>query len=557
MNSKNEFLTLLKKIIEPLPPLYTPERAGLNIGQSGTYYDNTTVLMEGFARILWGLVPAWHGGADLGEDFKKIYRQGLASGTNPKSSEYWGKCHDCDQYFVEMAVIAYGLILCPEILWEPLNDKEKDNLTAWLNQINEHKLCESNWQLFGVMVNTALKKLGRKYDNERMEEELNMFERWYLGGGWYTDGSNDRCDYYISFAIHFYCLFYAAVMADEDPKRSALYKSRATKFAKDFIYWFSDNGEAVAYGRSQTYRFAQCAFWGACVFAGIEPFPLGVIKGIISRNLEEWMSNPIFDRDGVLTIGYRYPNLIMTEAYNAPGSPYWGLKSMIILALPDNHKFWSEDILPLPRLENVKTLPNARMIMTRSDGHVCMFTSGKFGEPCENLYPPKYAKFVYSSKYGFSVPRTNYTLNDAAADSMLLFETGGYFYPRKESLSCVISDGQISTVWSPTEDIVVTTKITPTPNGHIREHTIESGIDCIAYDSGFALPRFESKTEYSDNTAKVYNDNGYCSVTGDGSAIIMTPSPNTNLMTSCALIPSIQYTVNKGTNKIKTIVEYK
>ena len=52
-------------------------------------------------------------------------------------------------------------------------------------------------------------------------------------------------------------------------------------FAKTFIYWFADNGEAVPYVRSLTYRFAQCAFWSACLLADIRPFSVSVPKTVI------------------------------------------------------------------------------------------------------------------------------------------------------------------------------------------------------------------------------------------------------------------------------------
>ncbi len=31
-------------------------------------------------------------------------------------------------------------------------------------------------------------------------------------------------------------------------------------------------------------------FWGACILAGIRPFSLGVMKGILIRNIENWLS---------------------------------------------------------------------------------------------------------------------------------------------------------------------------------------------------------------------------------------------------------------------------
>lgn len=51
------------------------------------------------------------------------------------------------------------------------------------------------------------------------------------------------------------------------------------------------------------------------------------MKGLIVRNFNWWLGQKMFDRDGILTIGYCYPQMYMAERYNAPGSPYWGMKS--------------------------------------------------------------------------------------------------------------------------------------------------------------------------------------------------------------------------------------
>lgn len=128
-------------------------------------------------------------------------------------------------------------------------------------------------------------------------------------------------------------------MEDDDKERSDIYKERATEFAKTFIYWFDEDGEALPYGRSLTYRFAQAAFWGACILADIRPFSLGVMKGILIRNIENWLSKNIFDTSGILSVGYDYSNLLMAEHYNAHGSPYWGLKAYIFLMLSDDMNF--------------------------------------------------------------------------------------------------------------------------------------------------------------------------------------------------------------------------
>ena len=112
----------------------------------------------------------------------------------------------------------------------------------------------------------------------------------------------------------------------------------------------------MVYGRSLTYRFAQAAFWSACIYADVPVFSHGIIKGIIVRHFEEWFSHPITDNGGVLTIGYRYTNLHMSGSYNSPGSPYWSLKAFILLALPGNHPFWQAEPLPFPLFDQYQTV---------------------------------------------------------------------------------------------------------------------------------------------------------------------------------------------------------
>lgn len=165
-------------------------------------------------------------------------------------------------------------------------------------------------------------------------------------------------------------------MEDDDKERSDIYKERATEFAKTFIYWFDEDGEALPYGRSLTYRFAQAAFWGACILADIRPFSLGVMKGILIRNIENWLSKNIFDTSGILSVGYDYSNLLMAEHYNAHGSPYWGLKAYIFLMLPDDHEFWSCDIEEMPKLDELELIKEADMLVSRRNGKSVAYPAG-------------------------------------------------------------------------------------------------------------------------------------------------------------------------------------
>ena len=559
LNSKEDFRKLLLEILRPLLPYYSEEKAELILGVTATNYDQKAIRLEAFSRPLWGLVPLWASGGSAPE-FEQIYREGLAAGTKVGGKEYWGGFHAFDQRFVEMAAISYGMILAPDKLWEPLGDTQRDDVASWLYGINQYELPVCNWILFAVLVNLALKKLGRKYDADKLEQYLQGVETFYLGDGWYQDGDSGQKDYYVSFAIHFYSLFYVKVMEKEDPERCARYRERAKNFARQFIYWFDDSGAALPFGRSLTYRFSQVSFFSACLMAGVEPFSVGVMKGLIVRHLCNWMKKPIFDRDDILTIGYGYPNLIMGENYNGPGSPYWALKTFAILMLPDDHAFWKASPEPMPPLREQIALPYADMLIRRYPGHTTAFVPGRYSPYGHGQTPAKYGKFAYDTGFAFSVAKSTCEIAEAATDSMLAFVTGGYVYPRRICKSFYVTDTGIVSEWIPCEGIHVTTVITPTREGHIRRHLVISDKECIAYDSGFAVEIDVEKEvqQAGEGTALLANYYSSCLVRrlrGEGAGEIIPTACNTNLLHAMTRIPAIKYQINKGRNEIETEIK--
>ncbi len=576
LSSKEDFQRLLLDLLSPLLPYYTTEKAGIDLGVTATNYDRRAILLEAFSRPLWGLVPFWAGGGSAPE-FEEICRQGLIAGTDPECAEYWGGFHPFDQRFVEMAAISYGLILAPETLWDPLTEVQRDHLADWLYGINEHPLPVCNWVLFAVMVNLALKARGRRYDADMLERYLNDADTFYLGDGWYQDGDSGQKDYYVSFAIHFYTLFYAMIMEDEDPKRCRVYRERATAFAKDFIYWFDEGGAALPYGRSLTYRFAQVSFFSICLAAGVEAFPAGVMKGLIVRHLRDWLAKPVFDRDDILTIGYGYPNLIMAENYNGPGSAYWAMKTFAFLMLPDDHPFWRADAEPMPALMEQIALPHADMLIRRYQNHTTAFVPGVFSPAGHGGSPAKYGKFAYDTRFAFSVAKSSFALSEAGPDSMLAFLINGYVYMRRICEDFQISDSSVISTWSPYEGITVETIIVPTEHGHTRRHIITSDRECEAADCGFAVDcggspdscdgsgggfsaadRPESLLLHTAaDSAQVSNTCSSClvkSIQGCGAGEIITAAPNTNLLHATTLIPAVHYTIHKGKNELVTAV---
>lgn len=561
LESKQDFRNWMHKILDPLKPLYSEGGARLRLGDSGVTYPQVSIEMEAFSRPLWALVPFWAGGGEDPE-FEDIYVRGLSGGTDPFGGEYWGGFTDYDQRFVEMAAIASGILFAPEKVWEPLSREAKGNLAQWLYGINEYIIPDCNWQFFMILVNAALRKQGCRFSQKKLDSGLEKIESYYLGDGWYRDGGSAQKDYYISFAMHYYGLLYAAAMEKEEPERCLRFKERAEIFARDFIYWFDENGAALPYGRSLAYRFGEAAFWSAYVFAGLKDIPAGVVKGILARHLSWWDQQKICDRDGVLTIGYAYPNLIMAERYNAPGSPYWGMKSLLCLALPDNHEFWRAKAEPLPGLKTVKMLKQADMLVHRMGKDVMAYPAGVCEKYGHGHVPEKYSKFVYSTRFGFSVARSQIVLHENAPDSALAFVIDGddYVFVRKVSLSFEVRPDRVISTWQPFPGIMVTSTVIPEDEGHRRVHEIESAYGCTVYDCGFSVERFTEGYEQKAEGAGAFvrfKDMG-CEVRGNGpkaKGVVIEADPNTNVLYPNGSIPAVAYRVEKGEKvTVETVV---
>ena len=316
-------------LFTPLLPHFSEGGARVKLGSSGVWFSDGAEELEGFARPLWGIVPLVMGGGRF--EHWDLYRRGIASGTDPEHPEFWGWA-ERDQRMVEMAAIGFALAFVPGSTSGILCRRGiQDNLVRWLDRINQYPPFPNNWQFFRVLVNLGLRRVGRPSDEKANRESIELLESYYQGDGWYHDGANDHADYYVAWAIHVYSLLYAAAR-DHDPELAARYRERARLFARDFQHWFDPRGAAIPFGRSLTYRFAQGSFWGALVLADEEALPWGRIKGIYLRHLREWATHPISDRDGVLSIGYGYGNLLMHEPYNSSGSPYWAMKFFLALA---------------------------------------------------------------------------------------------------------------------------------------------------------------------------------------------------------------------------------
>lgn len=417
---------------------------------------------------------------------------------------------DLDQRMVESCPIGYTLAIAGKDFWDPLSDKEKKNVSDWIGSMNPKEMPNTNWLWFRVFANLGLKASNAPYSQERLEADMDHLDTFYRGDGWSNDGPEGytQMDYYSgSYAIQYLQLLYSKLAADTDPKRAEEYRNRAKMYALDFVHYMAPDGHLIPFGRSLTYRFATAAFWSAFVFADVEPpAPLtwGIIKGLLLRNFRWWSKQPhIFQPNGMLNIGYTYPNYYLAENYNSPGSPYWCMLAFAALAQPASHPFWSSIESPHPftripsPIPTVKALKHPMHIMVHKGGHSFLLSSGQKCHYPLKATQAKYGHFAYSSAFGYSVPTGGYTLEQFVPESALaLSDDGGEIWKMRrevEDAQFLEKDGTpvLYSTMHPWKDVEVKTWLIPptddAPNWHIRVHTIKTGRDLQSAEGAFAI----------------------------------------------------------------------
>lgn len=564
--SREDAQRAVKDIFEPLVSAYVMGGARVSLGATATAYDKATAELEAFARPLWGVVPLSAGGAPFAH--WDLFRKGLAHGTDPQDPQYWGALGDTnapfDQRMVEMAPIGLALALASEHIFDPLSVAERQRVLAWLEPINHKPAPPNNWQFFRVLVNLGFARVSGPFDRKAVDESLEKIESYYLGDGWYREGELDNVDFYIAWAFHFYGLIYAVLAAAVDSDRAARFRARARRFAADWEARFDASGRVVPYGRSLTYRFAADAFWGALAFASEEALPWGQIRGLWARHLRWWADKPIWRADGVLSIGWTYPNLLMSETYNGPGSPYWALKAFLPLALPAEHPFWST-----PEADDAGRAPRhsvqrpAVAVVNRDDQQSQMLNGGR-GLWFPRQGAAKYGKFAYSSAFAFSLDPDDPVFANIGDSMLFLRDSEGDRRTRSKVVaSGVEGDDVVWARWRPFPDIEIVSVLCGEAPWHARIHHIKTGRALETFEGGFAIHLVEDSMgasvirETVGSVARVRTPQATSLITdvhSDRQAAIHDLQPNLNLRWPRAVTPGLKRSLAVGTHVLACVV---
>ncbi len=324
----------------------------------GAWDDRTHVTyLEGFGRLLSGMAPWLELGPDnteegkLREKYILLARKGIHNATDPKAKDFMNFNSD-RQPLVDAAFLAQALIRAPKQLWKPLDEQTKKNVIEALKSTRAIKPYYSNWLLFSGMIEAAIMKFDNSADIFRLELPIKKNMEWYLGDGIYGDGPDFHWDYYNSYVIQPMMLDILKTINESGMDYQKEYKEvlrRAKRYAEIQERLISPQGTYPPIGRSLAYRFgafqllSQVALW--------QELPSEIEPSQVREALQKVIQNQInaegtFDENGWLQIGFFGHQPDIGEGYISTGSLYLCSEAFLVLGLPPENPFWSDEPKP-------------------------------------------------------------------------------------------------------------------------------------------------------------------------------------------------------------------
>ncbi|KXF81540.1 DUF2264 domain-containing protein [Enterovibrio coralii] len=558
---RDETVSVLAALIGQHMKAFLPESASLSDVPTRAHFDDKAQNLEGVARLLWAAVPL----ASEQPDILVSLRNAVENGVNPSHPAYWGEVTDYNQRCVEMSAIALAIVDQEALFFRAMPEEAQANTVRWLQAASYIQIPNNNWHFFRVLILMALRHIGVDFDAEVLKNDLKEIDDMYLAEGWYRDGRSGCTDYYNPFAFHYYGLVFARWVNGVVDRHTSvlsefaqLFIHRAALFAKCFSLWVGSNGASVAYGRSMTYRFASAGVWSelACYSEALKNVGMSVadMKTLWVNHIRWWSQQPIIS-DGLLSVGYRYPNLIMSEIYNSPMSPLLALKGFAAVRLSATHPFWQEKENKMLENDGMQLLEKNRQIITRHRGTSFLLSGAPSAAELRNSHD-KYLKFAYSSAHGFSVEAVRWIEQGFIGDNVMACKhpvTGEWKF-RTALIKSELVENTLVTSWSPFDGCDVTTKQWMEGGKEWRLHQVEAETAFDFIMSGYAVDKWvkcigarESRPSARISGSEIVSEMQLHE--GQGGYDVMPCAPNTNLSFAQAAVPIIYGSVPQGSSR--------
>ncbi|MEO2064780.1 MAG: DUF2264 domain-containing protein [Christiangramia sp.] len=360
-HSREFYVASLVRIADPLLSAISKDQLKLQMPverSPGAWDDRTHVTyLEGFGRLLSGMAPWLELGPDdssegkLRKKYLEMARKGITNATNPEAADYMNFTED-RQPLVDAAFLAQALLRAPTQLWDPLPAETKQQVIKSLKATRSIEPYYSNWLLFSSMIEATLLKFDDSADDFRLQQPIRKHMEWYLGDGTYGDGPDFHWDYYNSFVIQPMLLDILKTMNEAGLKHEEEYEAvlkRAKRYAEIQERLISPEGTYPPIGRSLAYRFgafqllSQIALWEELP-EKLEP---SQVRGALQKVIFNQLNAPgTFDENGWLQIGFFGHQPSIGEGYISTGSLYLCSEAFLVLGLPENNRFWTDEAKP-------------------------------------------------------------------------------------------------------------------------------------------------------------------------------------------------------------------
>ena len=446
-----------RRLLEPLAALMHPGRADLDIAGAPSDHDRQADRLESFARPLT-LAAFWLQSAPRPEDtafrtrLAAWFREGLVAGTDPAGPHYWGPDASYHQHHVEMGLMAIALQIATRELWAPLAPEEKSQVSRWFATCRGSGIVNNNHLFMSVHILEFLGQHGYAHRTDRavIDAHLNQLETMHRGGGWFEDGINQAFDHYNAYAFHFYGLMWAHLHGAQDEARARRWRDWAKLFVRDYQHFFAASGEHPAFGRSITYRFNCLNVFGLALAENCTDVAPGLLRRLCTRNLDYFLSRPIYNAQGVLAPGFTDVFPKITEAYSCAASPYWAAKGFTPLLLPPNHAFWNDAEQPLPAERGFVHVMKAPGLVTRSvpGGDIEILNAGSMVGNTQLRYGAwKWSKLSYRTGVHFCYAFPE--ISNVPADSALTAQLDdGRLFGRHSTVAVELAADHLGYSWN-------------------------------------------------------------------------------------------------------------
>jgi hypothetical protein len=414
--TRAHWLEITERLIAGVLPYYTadglpqlpPPKNETAFNQEVTPMGVVPVDKQAFERIM--MLAVIYSGA-TGRDtvpgydgsITEPFRRGMMQVLDPKNPHYWGPPEKAEH---AGSIFALGALLSPKYFWEPFTPAQRGLILDYLGQLSTARSYDNNHYYFHLTPTPVLEANGR--DGHRAHHTA-MIERlfaWYRGDGWYIDGSNLGFDKYNAWGYHLYNQVIYRFDAPWRQQFGPQIEDVTRRYLETYANLVGRDGGTIPWGRSLSYRFAELAAIGWASWNHTNPLPPGEARRIASGVLRYFWEHGAQDPDGLLQVGYRATNAVVSEFYNGPGTSYWAAQGLIALMIPADDPFWTATEQPMPADggEHTVVINGAEMVAhVLADGEARLYPAAQPFSRAHDHWQRgvKYEQHAYSSALGW------------------------------------------------------------------------------------------------------------------------------------------------------------